>query len=134
MTELTACALRLPLSVQGAAKELCKADGKRLNQFVAIAVAEKAAALKSAAFFDESRQRDTGTAQLDLRVRSGGKAPREGDELIDGRGPMAVRSLTACKRAWSGSSATATLRAASKTAANAQAASAPITTRTARTG
>lgn len=91
MTSLTTYALRLPKSIKAAAAELSKADGTSLNQFVATAVAEKIAVMKTAAFFEERASRATARAMrgepsalLSALSRSGGEPPREGDELPEG--------------------------------------------------
>jgi hypothetical protein len=97
MTTLTTYSLRLPKSVKAEAEALSKADGTSLNQFVAIAVAEKIAVLKTAAFFEERRQRATGAALETLLSRSGGEPPREGDELPEGWVPLAPRATPAGK-------------------------------------
>ncbi|GAB1390796.1 MAG: hypothetical protein AMXMBFR78_31140 [Rubrivivax sp.] len=101
MSNLTTYPLRLPKSVKAQAEALSKADGTSLNQFVAIAVAEKIAALKTAAFFEERRRRSTGKALEAALNRSGGEPPREGDELPEGYvpigGPVATATKTAAK-------------------------------------
>ena len=99
MTTLTTYPLRLPKSVKAEAEALSKADGTSLNQFVAIAVAEKIAVLKTAAFFEERRQRSTGKALDALLSRTGGEPPREGDELPEGYKPITARAAPASKRA-----------------------------------
>jgi hypothetical protein len=99
MSTLTTYPLRLPKSVQAEAEALSKADGTSLNQFVAIAVAEKIAVLKTAAFFEERRKRSTGKALDALLSRRGGEPPREGDELPDGYVPVAARQGVASKSA-----------------------------------
>lgn len=99
MTTVTTYALRLPKSVKAEAEALSKADGTSLNQFVAIAVAERIAALKTAAFFEERRQRATGAALQALLLRSGGEPSREGDELPEGWIPLAPRAAPAGKAA-----------------------------------
>lgn len=118
MTTLTTYPLRLPKSIKAAAEELSKADGTSLNQFVATAVAEKIAVMKTAAFFEERRQRATGTALRDLLSRSGGEPPREGDELpagwAPGHGP--ARSAAARKTALKPAKTAAPRRAAKKKA------------------
>jgi len=81
MSSLTTYPLRLPRSIKAAAEELSKADGTSLNQFVATAVAEKVAALKTAAFFEERRQRATGAALAGLLERTEGEALQPGDEV-----------------------------------------------------
>jgi hypothetical protein len=95
MTSLTTYALRLPKSIKAQAEALSKADGTSLNQFVAIAVAEKIAVLKTAAFFEERRQKSTGKALGAMLSRTTGEPPREGDELPDGYKPLAERAAQA---------------------------------------
>jgi len=97
MSTLTTYALRLPKSVKAEAEALSKADGTSLNQFVAIAVAEKIAVLKTAAFFEERRQRATGAGLEALLSRSGGEPPREGDELPEGWAPLPPRAASGTK-------------------------------------
>jgi hypothetical protein len=92
MTSLTTYALRLPKSITVQAEALSKADGTSLNQFVAIAVAEKIAVLKTAAFFEERRQKPTGKALDALLSRTTGEPPLEGDELPEGYEPLAKRA------------------------------------------
>ena len=65
--------LRLPRSV--------KADGISINQFVATAVAEKLAAMSTAAFFAERRDRADFTAFDRLMRRKGGEAPSPEDKI-----------------------------------------------------
>jgi hypothetical protein len=95
MSTPTTYALRLPKSVKAEAEALSKADGTSLNQFVAIAVAEKIAMLKATAFFEERRQRATGTALDALLARTGGEAPRAGDELPEGYKSIGTTALPA---------------------------------------
>lgn len=105
MTTLTTYPLRLPKSVKAEAEALSKADGTSLNQFVATAVAEKIAVLKTAAFFEErvSRaraavRRGEPSALLAALSRTGGEPPREGDELPEGYAPVTERPGPARKR------------------------------------
>ena len=51
MTAKAAYALKLPHSVKNAAQRLAAVDGVSLNQFIAVAVAEKIGALESAYVF-----------------------------------------------------------------------------------
>lgn len=92
MTSLTTYALRLPKSIKAQAEALSNADGTSLNQFVAIAVAEKITVLKTAAFFEERRQKSTGKALDALLSRATGEPPLEGDELPEGYEPLAKRA------------------------------------------
>jgi hypothetical protein len=106
MTTLTTYPLRLPRSVKAAAEELSKADGTSLNQFVATAVAEKIAVMKTAAFFEErasraraSVGRGESSALLTALSRTGGDPPREGDESPAARQPLSARATPPAKRA-----------------------------------
>jgi hypothetical protein len=51
-----------------------------MNQFVATAVAEKLAAMQTASFFSERRQRADLATFRKLLNRAGGEPPREDDE------------------------------------------------------
>ena len=73
--------LRLPTSVKAEVVRRAKADGTSFNQFVATAVAEKLAAMNTAAFFAERRGRADFEAFDRLMGRSGGEAPPTGDEV-----------------------------------------------------
>jgi hypothetical protein len=105
MTTLTTYALRLPKSIKAEAEALSKADGTSLNQFVATAVAEKIAVLKTTAFFEERAERARAAARrgeasalMALLSRPGGEPPREGDELPEGNQPVVARAKPARKR------------------------------------
>lgn len=76
--------LRLPASIKGEAERLAALDGTSLNQFVASAVAEKVAALRTASYFDERRGKADWAAFDRLMGRAGGEAPRKGDEVAEG--------------------------------------------------
>lgn len=76
--------LRLPVSVKAEAEKLAQAEGTSLNQFVASAVAEKVAALRTATYFAERRGRADWEAFDRLMIRSGGEPPRPGDEMPEG--------------------------------------------------
>ena len=73
--------LRLPTSVKAEVVRRAKADGTSFNQFVATAVAEKLAAMNTAAFFAERRGRADFEAFDRLMRRSGGELPPAGDEV-----------------------------------------------------
>jgi hypothetical protein len=75
--------LRLPVSIKAEAERLAAADGTSLNQFVATAVAEKVAALRTASYFAERRGRTDWAAFDRLMARPGGAAPRIDDLLPD---------------------------------------------------
>jgi hypothetical protein len=104
MTVTTSYPLRLPKSLKAAAEELSKAEGTSLNQFVATAVAEKIAVLKTAAYF-ENRSKQARAASLRgepsvltaILSRPGGEPPRKGDEL-----PLNPKALNPARTAQTG--------------------------------
>jgi hypothetical protein len=60
MPTKAAYALKLPHSIKNAAQRLAAVDGVSLNQFIAVAVAEKIGALESAeVFLKQSRNSET---------------------------------------------------------------------------
>jgi post-segregation antitoxin (ccd killing protein) len=71
--------LRLPTSVKAEVVRRAKAEGTSFNQFVATAVAEKLAAMNTAAFFAERRGRADFDAFDRLMQRQGGEPPRPED-------------------------------------------------------
>jgi post-segregation antitoxin (ccd killing protein) len=73
--------LRLPTSVKAEVVRRAKADGISFNQFVATAVAEKLAAMNTAAFFAERRGRADFDAFDKIMARKGGEPPRA-DDLV----------------------------------------------------
>jgi hypothetical protein len=81
MTDSKTYPLRLPRSLKSAVERLSKEDGTSINQFVTSAVAEKVAALDTAAFFTKRRGSANFLAFDKLMKRRGGEPPRAGDEL-----------------------------------------------------
>ena len=75
--------LRLPRSLKKAVERLSSQDGTSINQFVAMAVAEKVSALETATFFEDRKTRADFKAFDRIMRRRGGESPREGDELPD---------------------------------------------------
>lgn len=73
--------LRLPRSVKAEVERLAKAEGISVNQFVATAVAEKLAAMNTAAFFAERRKRADFAAFDRLMQRKRGEPPGPDDTL-----------------------------------------------------
>ena len=73
--------LRLPASVKAEVTRRAKADGTSFNQFVATAVAEKLAAMNTAAFFAERRDRAAWEAFDRILSRTGGEPPGPDDLL-----------------------------------------------------
>jgi len=76
--------LRLPVSIKSEAEKLAASEGTSLNQFVATAVAEKVAALRTASYFAERRGRADWEAFDRLMGRKSGEPPRPGDEPPEG--------------------------------------------------
>jgi hypothetical protein len=70
-----------PRSLKEAVERLSKADGTSINQFVAMAVAEKVSALQTATYFEDRKARADFKAFDKIMKRRGGKPPREGDQL-----------------------------------------------------
>lgn len=73
--------LRLPTSVKAEVVRRAKADGTSFNQFVATAVAEKLAAMNTAAFFLEHRERANYDAFDKIMRRAGGDKPEPEDQV-----------------------------------------------------
>ena len=73
--------LRLPRSLKTAVERLSRQDGTSINQFVAIAVAEKVSALETAHFFQDRKARADFQAFDKIMKRRGGEPPRDGDEM-----------------------------------------------------
>jgi hypothetical protein len=72
--------LKLPASVKAAAARLAKADGVSLNQFIAVAVAEKVGVLETAEEFLRRRAGKTTPRDLLKFTRGAGReAPNEAD-------------------------------------------------------
>ena len=74
--------LKLPTSVKSAAARLAKADGVSLNQFIAVAVAEKVGVMETA---QEFLQRRAGKATLRDLLKFVRKAGRERPTETDRR-------------------------------------------------
>lgn len=72
--------LRLPASIKAEAERLAAQEGTSLNQFVATAVAEKVAALRTADFFAARKGKGDREAFRKLMTREGGQPPQAGDE------------------------------------------------------
>ena len=73
--------LRLPLSIKAEVERRARADGISVNQFVATAVAEKLAAMNTAAFFAERREKADFAAFDRIMRREGGEPPGTEDVL-----------------------------------------------------
>lgn len=73
MTTKAAYALKLPHSVKNAAQRLAAVDGVSMNQFIAVAVAEKIGAIESADVFLKLRAGKAKPSDMKSVLR---KAPR----------------------------------------------------------
>ena len=80
MSDVSTYPLRLPRSVKAAVARIAKEEGISINQFVATAVAEKLAAMSTAAYFAERRERADIDAFKRILQRKGGEPPRPRDE------------------------------------------------------
>jgi len=81
MNETSTYPLRLPRSLKDKVAKVAKRDGTSVNQFIAIAVAEKISALETRDFFAERAKGADLKALRAILFRSGGEPPRSGDEL-----------------------------------------------------
>ena len=73
--------LRLPTSIKAEVVRRAKEEGTSFNQFVATAVAEKLAAMNTATFFAERRERADFKAFDRLMQRKGGEPPQSDDVI-----------------------------------------------------
>jgi hypothetical protein len=72
--------LKLPLSIKKAAQRLAKEDGVSLNQWIAVAVAQKVGVVETAAeFFKKSAGKATGSGLMKF-LRGAPKANPEPDD------------------------------------------------------
>jgi hypothetical protein len=74
--------LRLPKSLKYEVAKIAQRDGTSVNQFIAIAVAEKISALETEDFFAKRMPDVDLDAFRALLFREGGEPPRVGDEII----------------------------------------------------
>ena len=73
--------LKLPMSVKTAAQRLAKEDGVSLNQWIAVAVAEKIGSVETAADFLRHKAGDAKPSDLTAFLdRAGAEPPVAGDE------------------------------------------------------
>ncbi len=73
--------LRLPVSLKDAVAEISREEGTRMNQFIAMAVAEKVSALKTAGFFAKRNSEADIEAAIRVLKRNGGQTPGPDDRL-----------------------------------------------------
>ena len=76
------CPLKLPMSIKKAAQRLAKEDGVSLNQWIAVAVAEKVGVVETAAeFFRERSQGATGNGLIRFLKKAPNTAPEAEDKI-----------------------------------------------------
>ena len=80
MSNVATYPLRLPRSLRAAIERVAKRDGTSINQFVAMAAAEKLAVLDTQDYFRSRVERADLQAFDRIMARAGGQPPREGDE------------------------------------------------------
>ena len=81
MNETQSYPLRLPRSLKAAVERLSREDRTSINQFIAMAVAEKVSALETARFFSDRKARADFKAFDKIVSRKRGECPRPGDEI-----------------------------------------------------
>lgn len=81
MKQMSTYPLRLPASLKAAVAEISRAEGTSINQFVAMAVAEKVSAMKTAEFFATKRNQADIEVALSILRREGGHPPSADDAI-----------------------------------------------------
>ena len=81
MTEMSTYPLRLPASLKTAVSDISREEGISIDHFVALAVAEKISAMKTAEFFASPRHEGDVPAALSILRRDGGQPPDPEDTL-----------------------------------------------------
>ncbi|MXW51303.1 MAG: toxin-antitoxin system HicB family antitoxin [Gammaproteobacteria bacterium] len=79
MKQVSTYPLRLPTSLKAAVAEISREEGTSINQFVALAVAEKVSAMRTAEFFASKRDEADIEAALQILRRRGGQPPNSDD-------------------------------------------------------
>jgi hypothetical protein len=80
MSKTSTYPLRLPKSLKDEVAKVAKRDGTSVNQFIAIAVAEKISALETERFFAERAKQADMEAFRAILFRPGGEPSRPGDD------------------------------------------------------
>lgn len=81
MAETSTYPLRLPTSLKNEVTKVAKRDGTSVNQFIALAVAEKISALETEDFFKVRGKLADMDDFKNILYRKDGVAPSKGDEL-----------------------------------------------------
>jgi hypothetical protein len=78
--------LKLPVSIKKAAQRLAKEDGVSLNQWIAVAVAEKVGVVETAAeFFQKRAGGATGDGMMKFLRKAPSARPQPEDAIRQGR-------------------------------------------------
>jgi hypothetical protein len=78
-------ALRLPASLMDELRQVVQAEGTSMNQFIAMAVAEKLAALRTESYFRERSEKGDLSAFWKVLDKAGSEPPRLGDEVTSAK-------------------------------------------------
>ena len=78
-------ALRLPASLMDELRQVVQAEGTSMNQFIAMAVAEKLAALRTESYFRERSEKGDLSAFWKVLEKAGSEPPRPGDEVTQAK-------------------------------------------------
>ena len=81
MSKMSTYPLRLPKSLKDEVARVAERDHTSMNQFIAIAVAEKISALETEEFFIKRAKQADLEAFRSILFRPGGESLRSGDEL-----------------------------------------------------
>ena len=81
MSKMSTYPLRLPKSLKDEVARVAERDHTSMNQFIAIAVAEKISALETEEFFIKRAKQADLEAFRGILFRPGGESLRSGDEL-----------------------------------------------------
>jgi hypothetical protein len=81
MNKTSTYPLRLPKSLKDEVAKIAERDGISINQFIAIAVAEKVSAMETEQFLAERAKQADLDAFRTILFRPGGEPARPGDEL-----------------------------------------------------
>jgi hypothetical protein len=93
-TKVSNYALRLQASLLNELRKVAEQEGTTINQFINVAVAEKLAALRTEAYFQERAARADRKAFRRILDKAGTEAPRAGDELPVESDPSQVTPTT----------------------------------------
>lgn len=81
MSKSTIYTLHLSVALKESLARAAEEEGISINQFIALAVAEKLAVMETAQFFRERTHRADMDAFRRVLNREGGEPPRPGDEM-----------------------------------------------------